>query len=533
MFGVLMGAKRSNQPTVGPSFVIEQRAIEVLKSLLPDSWLWRAQVPDFFVDYNVEIVEAGELTGLQLGVQVKGSHSVTIRKGGIRFRMNRKPLLYYRDDARLPVFIALVDVTERNAYWVFAQKYLREHAAAARLDSQNTLSVTFNLADSFRDLARFSEAVKQAEQYVRDLYPGSIGAAIEQRKTTLQKLDPTIGVDVSFQAGREVIDLHPTAPLCLTFTSGDSETRRQFLAMVKRGDVFLADMDLIGPHDSPLIQTLMPAGRYKLRFEPESRPGSVQLRWKNSKFLQIEGYWQGGIEVMRFGGRLPHSPLSVEISLTRGATDEFSISVSTPLRLDEWEGQALSCLAWFDELRSLAATLATEEEVELAYFVEGLRVGRGQLAATNNDANQRMHRELDWFGRVRSVAEHYGIDPRVPKPSDITYQTERELDALWALTRGDSFQDFISGATFGCTVESETALPAQWRTGEPQPHGMMKIIGTAAFDLFGYLIEIPDVENTMTDVELISFEDTDRPLKKRLNFRAGENAIWSRRKLGP
>lgn len=134
-------------------------------------------------------MEAGELTGLQLGIQVKGRQSVKIRKGGIRFRMDRKPLLYYRDNARLPVFIALIDVAEKNAYWLFAQKYLREHAAAARLDSQNTLSVTFNLADSFRDVPRFTEAVKQAEQYVRDMYPGSIRAAVEKRESTLQKLD--------------------------------------------------------------------------------------------------------------------------------------------------------------------------------------------------------------------------------------------------------------------------------------------------------------------------------------------------------
>lgn len=527
-----MRAKRSIQPTVGASLVVEQNAIALLKSLLPDSWLWRPQSPDFFVDYNVEVVEAGELTGLQLGIQVKGRQSVKIRKGGIRFPMDRKPLLYYRDNARVPVFISLVDVTERNGYWVFAQKYLREHAAAARLDSQNTLSVTFNLTDSFRDLPRFTKAVKQAERYVRDMYPGSIRAAVEERKSTLEKLDPAIGVNVSVQAGREVVELHPSAPLSLTFTSGDAETRRQFLTMVKRGDVFLADMDFVGPHESPLIQTLMPEGRYKLRFEPEPRPGSVQLRWKNSKFLQIEGCWRGGIEAMRFVGTLPRSPFSVEITISRGAKDdEFSISVSTPLRLDQWEGQQLSRLAWFDELRSLAATLATEEEVELAYFVEGLRVGSGQLSATSNEANQQLHRELDWFERIRSVAQYYGIDARLPKPSDITYHTERELDALWALTRGDSFQDFISGATFGCSVESETPLPAQWRSGKPQPHGTMKIIGTAAFDLFGHVIEIPDVENTMTDVELISFEDTDSPSKKHLCFRGGKSAIWYRRRL--
>jgi hypothetical protein len=365
------------------------------------------------------------------------------------------------------------------------------------------------------------------------LYPGSIRAAVEKRETTLRRLDPRIGVNVSVQAGREAVEIHPTAPLSLTFASCEAETRRKFLAMVKRGDIFLAEMDLVGPHESPLIQTLMPEGRYKLRFEPESRPGSVQLRWKNSEFLQMEGYWRGGTEMMRFVGALPRSPLSVEIEITHDTTgNDFKIAVSMPLRLDEWEGQSLLSLAWFDELRSLAAALATGKKVELAYFVEGLRVGKGALMATTNEANQQLHRELDWFERVRWLSQHYGVDPRLPKASEITYQTERELDALWALTRGDSFQDVISGASFRCVVEeSDSSLPAHWRSGEPQPHGTMKIIGTAPFDLLGYDIEIPDVENMMTDVELISFKDTDIPSKKRLDFRAGENAIWHRRKL--
>jgi hypothetical protein len=101
----------------------------------------------------------------------------------------------------VPVFIALVDVTQRKAYWLFAQRYLRENAGAARLDSKNTFGVTFDVADCFSDHPRFTEAVKAAEHYLRNLYPGAPVAAVEQRRQALQKLDPKIGVNVSVQAG--------------------------------------------------------------------------------------------------------------------------------------------------------------------------------------------------------------------------------------------------------------------------------------------------------------------------------------------
>lgn len=431
-----MAVNRENRPTVGASFIVEKKAIEVIKSLLPESWLWRRQAPDFFIDYNVEVVEAGELTGLQFGVQVKGRQSAKIRKGRIRFPMERKPLLYYRDNARLPVFLALVDVNERKAFWLFAQQYLREHAGVARLDSQNTLSVTFSVDDGFTNAPRFADALRAAEQYMRDLYPGSPVAAVGQRQHTLQKLDPNIGVNVSVQDGREVVEIHPTGPLSLTFASREAEARKQFLAMVKRGDVFLADMDLLGPLDSPLMRQLMPEGRYKLRFEPGSRPGSVQLRWHESEFLQIDGDWRGGTETMRFVGSLPHSPLSVEISITRGATDEdFSISVSTPLRLSEWDNQFVSYLSWFDELRSLAATLASEQGVELAYFVEGVRVNistappiflRGNYqSGWHNCGNRSPAMRLAARNSHRHFAEFEVIESKVRPASRLCARNER------------------------------------------------------------------------------------------------------------
>lgn len=523
----------STHPTVGDSAITEREAVALVTSLLPASWLPRRQDPDYYVDYNVEVVQDGELTGLQFAIQVKGSRRVNVRKGIIRFRMERKPLQYYRDCARLPVFLVVADVDEKRAYWLFAQQYLREHAGTAQLESKNTLTVTLDVRDCFSDISRFKEAVRNAETYMRELYPGSVIAAVDKRRQSLQRLDPNIGVSVSVQYGREVLQLYPSTPLSFTFVSREIETRERFHSMVRQGDVFLADMELLGPLDSPLMRELMPVGRYRLRFEPESRPGSVQLRWgQDPRLLHIDGFWRGGIDTMRFNGSLPRCPLSVEITVDRGANEnDFNISVSTPLQLDEWEGQPVSQLSWFDELRGLVSTLATEQEVALTYFIEGTRVGCGGLTATNSEININIHRELDWLERVRFSANHYGVNPPLPKPTGITYQTERELDALWALTRGDSFQDEISGATFGCSVDSEGPLPPHWKSGESQVHGTMKIIGTAPFSLFGHVIEIPNVENIMTDVELISFEDASPPSKRRLNFRGGDSAIWLRRRL--
>jgi hypothetical protein len=196
-----------------------------------------------------------------------------------------------------------------------------------------------------------------------------------------------------------------------------------------------------------------------------------------------------------------------------------------------WEGQAVRHLAWFEELHGLVSVLATQKDVEITYFVEGVRIGGGLLTAPDSEINRSLHREFDWLARVKFLAGHYDVDARLPNATKITYQLERELDALWALTRGDSFQDDIPGATFGCSMESDTPLPDHWRSCEPPVHGAMKIIGTTTFDLFGHPIEVPDVENMMTDVELISFDDTPPGSKRRLSFQGGDKAVWYRRRL--
>lgn len=194
-------AQSDHAPTIGETTRIERGAIKILESLFPEDWLLRKQSPDYFVDYHVEVVEHGEPTGHQFAVQLKGTSEAKRRKNFIRHQMERKHLSYYRDKARIPVFIVLADVSKKTAYWVFAQKYLREQASKAKLDNQGTLTVRFDPKDCFSDLERFSAALREAEQYLRDLYPGSPTAAISERKRALEGLDADIGVDVSFKDG--------------------------------------------------------------------------------------------------------------------------------------------------------------------------------------------------------------------------------------------------------------------------------------------------------------------------------------------
>jgi hypothetical protein len=292
-------------------------------------------------------------------------------------------------------------------------------------------------------------------------------------------------------------------------------------------------MELLGPLESPLFSKLMPVGRYQLRFEPERRRGCVQLSCgkANPLFVQIDGSWQGGTQRARFEGTLPNSPLSIDIRVKRGAqASDTEFQVSTRLDLDCWQGHLASNPPWFDVVLNLISSLLAQEPVNLTCLIEGLRVASGALTANSSEANMRIAEKLNWLARTRSLAIQHAPTATLPKLSEMTYEAERQLDALWAITQGGSFFEDISGATFGFSIDSRVALPKDWTSCPCKLQGAMKIVGGAVFDLFDHTVEITGVENVFSSVELVSIEDVS-PSSRRLSFRGADAARWSRRKI--
>jgi uncharacterized protein DUF4365 len=263
---------KPKKPTIGENFKTQREAENFVENFLVE-WLPRSQIPDVFVDFHCEVVEQGEPNGFEFGIQVKGSK----RGEKLRFktRMERKPLIYYRDKARLPVFIILVDLIGRTAHWVFAQKYLRECPNKTAVDKQKTLTVKFDPADSLNDLERFREALRNADRYVRDLYPSSQKAAASAKEAVLEMLDPDISVKASFEDGCEVLPFDSRKELHYTFQGLTPEGFKSFQAMLEHGDDFEGSVE-VTPPDSPLFKKLMNGKNGYIRFTPDRPDGRLQ-----------------------------------------------------------------------------------------------------------------------------------------------------------------------------------------------------------------------------------------------------------------
>jgi hypothetical protein len=518
-------------PTVGESFETDAEAVRIMRAKLPASWLWREQEPDVFVDCEVEIVEGGEPTGLHFGLQIKGTRGLKIRSNAIRYRMKRKHLAYYREKARLPVFIALVDVNSEKAYWLFSQKYLREHAARAQLDNQNTMTIRFAPEDCFSDLERFKKALAESEVYLRNLFPGSVAAAAADRQKALEALDPRVKVDVSFESGVTRIKLRPTEPLPIQFRPTESDKRNAFQALLSHGEVFETNVEVIPPFSSPIFGAIFPDHRGRIRFEPETKSGCVRISFgsASARLVQVDGRWRGGTESLTFSGSLSNAPLAIEVRVEHSG-NSAPPDVRTNIRFDlgTWTGQPLNGMAWFDDTRALIAALSSREEVTFRLFVEGVYAGAGAIVSAVRKNAEQLHSFVDWLARCRLLASRYSVAACVPDLRTITYQQERELDALWAVSEGNSLFDSVAGQVMSFSADPTIPIPKDWESNTVSKIGTLSLIGRVCFDLFGHPIELDDVENIFSGIELIGIE-TDAT-SRCVTFRGRDNAVWLRRK---
>jgi hypothetical protein len=516
-----------NERTIGESFETQKEAERFLQALLPFKWPWREQTPDFFVDFHVEVVEDGHLSGFEFGVQVKGTKRA---KHPPSTRMECKHLVYYRDKARLPVFIVLVDLLSRNAYWLFAQKHLQRCVNKTAVDKQKTFTVIFDPVDSFKDLDRFRKALKDAEHYMRDLYPGTPAAAISAKGAELQKFDPDIGVTLSFD-GCEVLHFDPKKPLHYTFHGLNLEGFKSFQAMLDHGDDFEGPVE-VTPPDSPLLQKLMPGKNGYVRFKPDRPDGYVQIIVPSTQHVvHIGGKWRVGRKSIRFEGELRRSPLKVELRIDDWLDGtESKTTFETPISLVKWEGQSILRLAGFDAVQSLVSALATRQELIVKYFVFGTNVGSliavSDMGKPVGKSVERLNSAINWLAKVRRVALDYGVDVLLPKWKNITHKVQNTVEALDALANGSIREESISGTRFKILASPHLTFPDD---NSSPVLGTMKLTGSETFDFFGQEITVSNVEQILANMRLLSTTITSAA--KEFIFEGQDTAVLTRRKI--
>ncbi|HKQ03859.1 MAG TPA: DUF4365 domain-containing protein [Blastocatellia bacterium] len=126
------------------------------------NWLVRGLDEDFGVDAEAELTEDG-IVGQILKLQFKSSEIVNRNNNQIEFRIDRK-YIEYAKSCRYPVIFIRIDVSEKQAWYLWLQQWILEKRAARdRLEDQESYTIwidesqtlTSGLNAVLKDIARW------------------------------------------------------------------------------------------------------------------------------------------------------------------------------------------------------------------------------------------------------------------------------------------------------------------------------------------------------------------------------------------
>ena len=431
-----MNEENSKHSTVGKTHEIDQRAIKVFLSRLPDIWLPRKQDPDFFVDYLVEIVENGEPIGLHFAAQIKGYEDITNGPKPLSYRFKTKHLKYYLNRSQHPVFLFLINVTTREGYWLFAQKHLKGKVSAKDLDDQGSLTIHFLAEDSLSNFTKFKCLLPEAEQFVRDLHPGSVQAALQKRKAELESKDPRCSVSISINDGKEHISITPKETFSFT-TKLRSQNVKGWNDFFERGaklKLKRGEIEIVG---APALQEAFAAcgDDVEIQYGKET-PGSLHVisKVEGGKIIPIEGHFRSGTKFMSFHGRLPDSPLEISFETTFQAAqsgEPFDLSIG--FSPSKWVGQPILFLAYLDQITSFAKAFSGTSNPEMEIFINGNSAVKGEMAGKNSKVMQQTANAVEWFNKCRWLAQHYRVNPILPPLDKLGRERMDTLEELYDL----------------------------------------------------------------------------------------------------
>jgi hypothetical protein len=500
-----MSASRARQPgiTVGDSFAIEQKAINIFKGQLPPKWIPRPHTPDFHLDYLVEVTQKGELTGINFGVQLKGWSPKGTGQTSPRYPLKTKHLRYYIEKCQFPVFVVLVDVRNEKALWCFAQKYGTKFSRE-QLRLQRTATIEFRAVDDLTDVSRLSQAVRDAAEYMRELYPGSVNAAILRRKQEIEARDKRVTAQVNVLDGKEHIVIQAKEELPFTFKVKTDNPRT--MAGVKDFFEKGSDLKLKGNEvkfDGTAIFDEMNASDNRevlIQFHND-REGHALFWWQGSEpdsQVYLPGRFRAGTRYLTFDGSWPSSPLQISFTMSAATLTKGEAFVATiGFRPKEWEGQQLLHLSHFDSCCTLVDAIVGKKHVRLKLFIVGNALGESRIQSKDLGDMARINALLQHLHKARRLCAHFKVNPVFPPTSKFTKEDWVSIEELFAIVFREEHRVAVPGIRLTTTASRTPPLEINQERGNlviSQPGARYTILGES--------IQAGPVQTQFTDMKL-------------------------------
>lgn len=516
-----MGKQQGKHSSIDRNREIDQRATKIFSCWLPDDWLSRKQDPDVFIDYVVEVPADGEPSGKHFAAQIKGYEDQNGSKP-LKYSFETKHLKYYLNKCQHPVFLFLINVTTREGFWIFAQKFLTEKAKKKLAAKQQSLTIHFLREDNLTNITKFKCLLPEAERFVHDLHPGSPLAAIQKRQADLEKIDPRCAVQVSVCNGREQVAIQPKEPFSFSM-SVNSKNVEGWKAFVEKGEMIRTTPGEVSFAGMPLFQDVLNRSAEIQLQIAQQRPSSINIINCNVEFPEvthIDGTFVIGTKFSRFLGHIPNSPLRISFELPHECLDTIrSVGLVIEFSLSKWAGQPILDLAAFNQIKIFSESFSGETNPKFEISVEGNRLNRGELGGRGTPIFDFIEKSLEWLIKCRWLAEHFKVNPLLPALdvfSQADFNNIQELHDILKFGQIVYSKPYLELSIEVAPTEGRNIAPAD-TVKSLRLHSL-----NPTYNFFGTPISLPSIQHVFSEVNLFSRTSVDGSKIEKLVFKGNE-----------
>ncbi len=424
--------------------IIDTKSRAIFTAAIPAEWVCNEFASDYAKDYIIEIFADSKPTGEFFVVQLKGQQSPGISRsdGSFAVRIDRDHLAYYSEQLHYPVFIVGVDVNKKEAFYEFAQGRLETDSKMQPLKRTGTASFRVRSEKNVRNTIALLSDIKQAWEFMRDRYPGSVAAAATFRMRQLEKLDPRFRYKVSFNNEKTQVTVFPkeVVKFSLNLHGSPEVLCEKTSAFIDEGAPLVADDNLtIEVVGLPALGTSL-----SIISTMPHRPVEVSLYAQAPDGTRVSspefrGNLDGGKRVLRFCGRLEGCPLNFNLSLTNCNDGRVLVNLQFRFESGVWKGQQLSQISWLDTVFAFATALS-QPDAKFGTVVStkgNVIVDVAQKPPVSAATLTRWMLYMDMIRKARHVARLLNLGTVMPEKW--SSQDLMDLDELHALVTSGRF----------------------------------------------------------------------------------------------
>jgi len=513
--------------TITKTFEIDQIAQRAFKNALPAKWLIRQQNPDVHIDYFVEVVESTEPTGLVFGAQLKGTGSPKYTEKYIRFSFEKKHLAYYLDKVKQPIFLIVVDVNTGAGFWIFAQAVIK-NPMTPNWRHKKKIGIRIPLINKLENTVELLKEIRRADAFMRELWPGSIAAAAKQEQQKLMELDSRFHVNVKYDRGITRYELCPKENLSgKIIIKNNTDALNKMNDLIKRGKPVLFEPGQFSITGSKLLDDIsVNFATHGVRVEAsKTLKCDAEIAILNPQnevihaILGIKAEMKGGTEEVDIDLVLPNSPLSMRFRRGLNLRDKpKSADMTLTLNLENWSGQPLLLLPYFEQTYRFAQLIEIGNKIRLSFDVQGNKLFHGITNITEQLFFIRSSLPyLVVLENARFISRKLNISPHVPKLENIT-QNDADLFAAirTIIETGEYRQDYAGHRASAAMILDENIL--SMIRGGTYPEGTVRIYqAEASVFVFGHKLDNLLLSHALTNAKL-----TQETKEKLIHANSGE-----------